>query len=123
MLAICPRKNKNQTDLQQKNNIFWEEIEKSKFAEINDKRYYFSDDIVSLPFYHHDLLEIIDFKEKKKQRVENYFMEEKKQLFTMGKKVLLKITRLSLFSNILLQNPVFFIVSTHSKEVLKTIKT
>lgn len=80
MLAICPRKNKNQTDLQQKNNIFWEEIEKSKFAEINDKRYYFSDDIVSLPFYHRDLLEIIDFKEKKNQRVENYFIEEKKQL-------------------------------------------
>ena len=32
-----------------------EEIQKSKFAQINDKRYYFSDGIASLPFSHPSL--------------------------------------------------------------------
>ena len=32
------------------NEMVLKEIEKSKFSQIDDKRYYFSDDIVSLPF-------------------------------------------------------------------------
>ena len=35
-----------------------EEIEKSKFEQINDKRYYFSYGIVSLPFSHPFLKEL-----------------------------------------------------------------
>ena len=35
-----------------------EQVEKSKFAQINDKRYCFSDGIVSLPFLHPFLDEI-----------------------------------------------------------------
>ena len=34
------------------NQMILEEIEKSKFAQINNKRYYFSEGIVSLPFSH-----------------------------------------------------------------------
>ena len=34
------------------NQMVLEEIKKSKFAQINDERYYFSDGIVSLPFSH-----------------------------------------------------------------------
>lgn len=43
------------------------EIDKFEFAQINDKRYYFRNDIVSLHFSHPHLFEIIDYKEKKKQ--------------------------------------------------------
>ena len=46
-----------------------EEIEKSKFAQINDKRYYFSDEIVSLPFFHPYLHETIQLKRDKKQKI------------------------------------------------------
>ena len=35
-----------------------EQVEKSKLAQINDERYYFSDGIVSLPFSHPFLDEI-----------------------------------------------------------------
>ena len=60
--------------------MFLEEVEKSAFAQINDKRYYFSDVIVSLSFSHPCLSEIIDYKEKKKQRIENYILEDKQKL-------------------------------------------
>ena len=39
-------------------------VTKSKFSQINDKRFYFTDAIVSLPFGHPNLNEIEDFKQK-----------------------------------------------------------
>ena len=51
---------------------FLEEIEKSKFAQINRKRYYFNDGIVSLPFSHPYLHKIVQFKRDKKQKIESF---------------------------------------------------
>ena len=45
-----------------------EQIEKSQFAQINDKRYYFSGGIVSLPFSHPFLHEINQFEKDKKSK-------------------------------------------------------
>ena len=50
------------------NSMVLDEIEKSKFVQINDKRYYFSDGIVSLSFSHPFLKEIVDFKRGKKPK-------------------------------------------------------
>ena len=44
------------------NEIILQEIEKSKFAQINGKRYYFSNSIVSLLFCHPNSYEIVHFK-------------------------------------------------------------
>ena len=49
---------------------------KSKFSQINDKRFYFVDEITSLLLCLPYLQELIDFKVKKGQRVERYFREE-----------------------------------------------
>ena len=38
---------------------------KNKFSQLNDKKFYFPDGIVSLPFYHPILLKIEKFKQKK----------------------------------------------------------
>ena len=46
------------------NSMVLEEIQKSKFSQINDKRYCFSEGIVSLPFSHPSLKTIIGYKEK-----------------------------------------------------------
>ena len=62
-----------------------EEIEKSKFAQINGKRYYFSDGIVSLPFSHPYLHEIVQFKRDKKQTIKSFLQEEKHKLIQMEK--------------------------------------
>ena len=57
--------------------MYLQETEKSKFAQVNDKRYYFSDGIVFLPFSHPSLSEIFQFKNDKKQKVEAHILGEK----------------------------------------------
>ena len=58
-----PKEKRKQNRFANKNNqMVLKETEKSKFAKINDIRYYFSDGIVSLPFSHPVLLKIVEFK-------------------------------------------------------------
>ena len=72
------------------NDMYLQEAKKCKFAQTNDKRYYFEDGIVSLPFSHPSLLEIVKYKTEKKQKVERYIYLEKKNLLKMEKDALLK---------------------------------
>ena len=53
-------------------------VNKTQFAGLNNKRYYFPDGIVSLPFGHF-LLEKVR-KKKKKKIVQNYILKLKKEL-------------------------------------------
>ena len=53
------------------------EIIKSKFLQLNDKRFYFPNAIVSLPFGHSALNELDEFKKNKGQRIENYFLQDR----------------------------------------------
>ena len=53
-------------------------IIKSKFSQINDKRFSFPGGILFLPFYHPNLKELNEFKKKMDQRVEKYFGTKKK---------------------------------------------
>ena len=52
------------------------QIVKSKFLQLNDKRFYFPNSIISLPFGHLTLKEIDEYKKNKGQRIENYFLQE-----------------------------------------------
>ena len=61
-------------------------IEKCKSAQINDKRYYFEDGIISLPFYHQYLNEITEYKTNKKEKIENWILKEKNKLLKTEKK-------------------------------------
>ena len=98
------------------NNMVLEEIQKSKFVQINDKRYYFSDSIVSLPFLHPFLKDIVTFQEKK-QRNEKYFLEEKQNLLLVEKNALLKNLRRSLLRNILLQKLTYYQIDSLKRSV------
>ena len=72
-----PKEKQKQNRFTIKNNqMILEEIEKFKFSQISDKRYYFSDGIVSLPFSHPFLKEIVDFKREKKQKIEAFLQQE-----------------------------------------------
>ena len=73
-----PMEKQKQNRFAMKNNeMMLEEIEKSKFVQINDKRYYFSDGIVSLPFSHPFLLEMVKFKGEKKNKKLKHFTTRK----------------------------------------------
>ena len=54
-----------------------EKVEKSKFAQINDKRYNFEYGIILLPFSHPYLSQIVNYKREKKQKVESWIMIQK----------------------------------------------
>ena len=74
---FSPEKQKQDRFSIKNNGMILQEIETSKFAQINDKRYYFSDGIVSLPFSHPYLHEIVKFKRDKKQKIEAFLQQEK----------------------------------------------
>ena len=52
-------------------------VVKTKFSELNNKRFYFPNGIVSLPFGHKNLKEIDNFKQEEGQKTEKYFWREK----------------------------------------------
>ena len=69
-----PEEKQKQNRFTIKNNqTVLEEIEKSKFPQINDKRYYFSNGIVLLPFSHPFLLKIVKFKREKNKKLKHFY--------------------------------------------------
>ena len=50
---------------------------KNKFSQLNDKRFYFPNGIVSLPFYHPNLAKINEFKQKRAKELKNIFGKKK----------------------------------------------
>ena len=81
--------------------MVFEQIEKSKFAQINDKRYYFSDRIVLLLSSHPFLHKINQLKEDKNQKNEAFLLEEKDKLLRMEENAVAKSQRLSLYRSFL----------------------
>ena len=61
---------------------------KTKFSQLNDNKFYFSNGVLSLPFHQQNLRELDDFKREKGQKIEKYFWEGKKELLKMEKKLL-----------------------------------
>ena len=78
-------------------------IIKSKFSQLNDKRFYFPNAIISLPFGHHVLEKIDQCKKNRGQRIEKYFLQEKENLLELEEKALKKCPILDYLDNILLQ--------------------
>ena len=70
-------------------------ITKSKFPQLNDKRFYFPDGILSLPYGHQSLQEVDEFKKQKGQKIEKYSWQEKEKLFQMEKKSFKRNTKTS----------------------------
>ena len=110
-------KHKKNTFTIKNNEMVLEKIEKSKFAQINDKRYYFSDGIVCLPFSHPFLKEIVNFKREKKQTIEVFSQKEKHKFIQMEKFAAQKIKRISVYRNILQQKPTFHHLNSLKRSV------
>ena len=63
-----------------------ETVVKNKFSQINNKRLYFPDGILSLPFHHPNLKELNEFKKKKGQKIKKYLWNKKEKLLEIEKK-------------------------------------
>ena len=55
-------------------------ILKSTFSQLNDKRFYFPNAIVSLPFGHDALKDLDELKKNRGQRIEDYFLNDRNKL-------------------------------------------
>ena len=73
-------------------------VEKCKFAQMNDKRYYFEDGIIPFPFYHSFVNEINQCKTNKKENIENWILKEKNKLLKMEKKHFLETIGFQLYN-------------------------
>ena len=96
---------------------------KSKFSQLNEKRFYLLDRVVSLPFGYPNLKEIDEFKKEKGQKVEKYFWEEKEHLFNLELKALRNHPRLYLYNQISMSVPKLFNVSQKRNDFTKQKKT
>ena len=86
-----------------------EETEKSKFVQINNKRYYFSNGILSLPFSYPFLKEIVNFKREKNPKKSRRFYNRKRTILFKQKNLQAqKNKRISIYRSILQEKPAFY---------------
>ena len=83
-------------------------VQKTKFSQLNNKRFYFPDGIVFLPFSQKNLKQIDEFKSEKSQKIEKCFWEEKEVLFNKEKDSLKNTPRLYLYHQVLMSTPKIF---------------
>ena len=80
-------------------------VQKNKFAQLNDKRFYLMNSINSLPFGHFLLNEARNFKNTIKDKIEEVIFEKTDKLIKYEQEALKKNTRLYLFETILRKHP------------------
>ena len=87
-------------------------IKKVKFARLNDKRYYFSDGIVSLPFGH-ILLEKARQYKKQLSKIHEQIDNEKNAILKLENEAVMQNERLRILRCIFSQPLVYFDLRTH----------
>ena len=76
-------------------------VTKTKFSQLNDKRFHFANGMLSLPYGHPSYAAIDNFKKEQGQNIEKYFWEKKDELLALEKKALQSTPRLALFNQTL----------------------
>ena len=79
-------------------------VTKTKFSQLNDKRFYFLNAILSLSFGHTALKQLDKHKKMKGQKVESYFMKKREKLLELERCALKKCSRLKILDGILSQS-------------------
>ena len=83
---------------------------KTKFSQFNDKIFYFSNGITSLPLSHPYLKELVEYKKKMGQGIERYFWNKKETLLDIKNKARQQNERLALYYQILMSAPNYFLL-------------
>ena len=103
-----------QKRLQVKNtNMIMTSSNKVKFTRLNDKRYYFSDGIVSLPFGHPSLDEIRNYKKSILNEIHRVIEEEKNKLLNDENIVVNSNERLRILRSIYAQSINYYTLKTN----------
>ena len=104
-----------QKRLQVKNtNMTMTSVNKVKFASLNDKRYYFSDGIVSLPFGHPSLNAVREYK-KSFSKIHTVIAKEKNEILKLENVVVNDNERLRILRSIFSQPISYFTLKTNRR--------
>ena len=93
-------------------------VNKVQFASLNDKRYYFSDGIVSLPFGHPSLSELRDYK-KSLAKIHTIIKEEKDKLLQLENKIVNNNERLRILCSVFSQPITYFNLKSNKRSTIK----
>ena len=97
-------------------------VSKVQFGQFNDKRFYFSNGLISLPFGHPYLEDLR--KEKHKHRAIHKVIQEQKYNFLKEEsEVLQKLPRLNILKQIFSQNRMLYELNSNTKFILTGWKT
>ena len=89
-------------------------VSKTQFGQLNDKRFYFANGLVSLPYSHPSLEELR--KEKHKYRDIHKVIQTKKDDFLLKEsKILASIPRLNILGQIFAQRPTLYELTSDTK--------
>ena len=89
-------------------------VNKVQFASLNDKRYYFSDGIVSLPFGHPSLNEVRDYK-KSLSKIHTVIAKEKDKILLLENEVVNDNERLRILRSIFSQPITYYTLKTNNR--------
>ena len=120
----CKRDEKKirQKRLQVKNtNMTMTSVNKVQFASLNDKRYYFSDGIVSLPFGHPSLNQVREYK-KSLPKIHTVILKEKNMILHYENKAVNNNERLRILRSIFSQPVTYYRLKTDQHYVDKNKK-
>ena len=93
-------------------------VSKAQFANLNDKRYYFSDRIVSLPFGHPLLSDLREFK-KSFPKIHTVIEKEKNKLLKMENQAVAKNQRCRVLPSIYAQPITYYKLNSNTKVIQK----
>ena len=93
-------------------------VNKVQFASLNDKRYYFSDGIVSLLFGHLSLSELRDYK-KFLPKIHIVIIEEKDKLIQLENKIVNNNERLRILRSIFSQPITYYNLKSNKRSAIK----
>ena len=106
-----------QKRLQVKNtNMTMTSVNKAQFPTLNDKRYYFSDGIVSLPFGNPSLSELRDYK---KPKIHTVIKEEKDKSLQLENKIVNNNERLRILRSIFSQLITYYNLKSNKQLTIK----
>ena len=97
-------------------------ISKVQFEQLNDKRFYFSNGIISLP-YGHPYLEELRKEKHKYRHIHKVIQTKNKKEMKKESKVLESIPRLNILKQIFAQIPIFYELDSNTKFISSGWKT
>ena len=97
-------------------------VNKIQFGQLNDKRFYFSNGITSLP-YGHFLLDQIRKEKNKYRKIHQVIKEKKWEFLKQEAEVVNKIDRLRILSQIFNETPKLYLLNSDTESEYKIDKS